>query len=349
MPLSAVTPEALQQFSNSMYDFLKRHPDVNLHDVAYTFQQGRRAFSARHALVFRDREELLSTLGQLEVTHATKSAERVVFLVYGTGFSIPSHGKRTAGKHSLCLKRRFYRLRNCFRCKRDIAIETLVMTPDLVSDAEAVLNSTEYTQPVLFALQVALTSLYRAAGIEPSAVVGHSVGEVAAVVAAGGLTVEDGAKLVETRSRLMQAVSRRGAMAAVTAQPLDLTSLLFARGASVELAAVNSATEFTISGSVDAIDAAITLFSEYGLRATRLPVSHAFHSSDFLEIQDKFREEIKALSFNPVRLSMFNNVDGSDLRGVVHDADYWVQQAVLSRFIQGGSAARVASGASIIR
>ena len=325
LPLSAVTPEALQQFSNSMYDFLKRHPDVNLHDVAYTFQQGRRAFSARHALVFRDREELLSTLGQLEVTHATKSAERVVFLFTGQGSQYLAMAKELLATQPV-FKEAFLQVAKLFSGKRDIAIETLVMTPDLVSDAEAVLNSTEYTQPVLFALQVALTSLYRAAGIEPSAVVGHSVGEVAAVVAAGGLTVEDGAKLVETRSRLMQAVSRRGAMAAVTAQPLDLTSLLFARGASVELAAVNSATEFTISGSVDAIDAAITLFSEYGLRATRLPVSHAFHSSDFLEIQDKFREEIKALSFNPVRLSMFNNVDGSDLREVVHDADYWVQQ-----------------------
>ena len=325
LPLSAVTPAALQQFCDGMYDFLKRHPDVNLHDVAYTFQQGRRAFSARHALVFRDREELLSTLGQLEVTHAGESVERVVFLFTGQGSQYLDMAKELLATQPI-FKEAFLQVAKLFSGQRDIAIETLVMTPHLVPEAEALLNSTQYTQPVLFALQVALTSLYRAAGIEPSAVMGHSVGEIAAVVAAGGLTVEDGAKLVEIRSRLMQGVCRRGAMAAVTAQPLDLTSLLFARGASVELAAVNSATEFTISGSVDAIDAAITLFSEYGLRATRLPVSHAFHSSDFLEIQDEFRQEIKALSFKPVRLSMFNNVNGNDLREAVHDADYWVQQ-----------------------
>ncbi len=325
LPLSAMTPAALQQFADGMYDFLKLHPDVNLHDVAYTFQQGRRAFSARHALVFRDREELLSTLGHLEVAQAAESADRVVFLFTGQGSQYLDMAKGLLVTQPI-FKDAFLQVAKLFSGKRDIAIETLVMTPHLVPDAESVLNGTEYTQPVLFALQVALTSLYRHAGIEPSAVMGHSVGEIAAVVAAGGLTVEDGAKLVEIRSRLMQGVSRRGAMAAVTAQPLDLTRLLFAQGASVELAAVNSPTEFTISGSVDAIDAAITLFGEYGLRATRLPVSHAFHSSDFLEIQDEFRKEIRALNFKPLRLSMFSNVDGNDLREAVHDDDYWVQQ-----------------------
>ena len=142
----------------------------------------------------------------------------------------------------------------------------------------ALLARTDYAQPALYALSAGLGALWRSWGIEPVAVLGHSVGEYAAAHLAGVLTLEDGARLIATRGRLMQALPAGGGMAALLGTE-EMVRDLLARHPEVELAGVNSPKAMTVAGPAAAIDRLLAdpaLSS--GMAGQKLTVSHAFHS-----------------------------------------------------------------------
>ncbi len=140
------------------------------------------------------------------------------------------------------------------------------------------LDETAFTQPALYAVECALTALWRSWGVALAAVIGHSVGEFAAMQAAGVLSLEDGFRLVVTRGRMMQALCERGAMAAVTASETRIRDLLGDLPADLSIAAVNASDDVVLSGVPAALDAALDRLGEQGVRHRRLMVSHAFHS-----------------------------------------------------------------------
>ena len=140
------------------------------------------------------------------------------------------------------------------------------------------LDQTGYTQPALFALEVALATLWRSWGVEPTGVLGHSVGEVAAACVAGVLTLEDGCTLIATRGRLMQALPPDGAMVAVAAPAAQVQAACAPVAAEVSLAAVNGPASVVISGRRPAVAQVVQTLTAAGVRTTPLTVSHAFHS-----------------------------------------------------------------------
>ena len=140
------------------------------------------------------------------------------------------------------------------------------------------IDETAYTQPALFAFEYALAQLWRSWGIEPAVVLGHSVGEYVAACVAGVMTLEEALKLIATRGRLMQALPAGGQMAAVFASPEQVEAAVAPYADRVSIAAYNGPQNVVISGDGPAVQEILATLEKEEIKATRLSVSHAFHS-----------------------------------------------------------------------
>jgi acyl transferase domain-containing protein len=186
------------------------------------------------------------------------------------------------------------------------------------------LDETGYTQPALFALEYALAELWRSWGIEPAAVMGHSVGEYVAACVAGIFSLEDGLALIAERGRLMQALPRDGEMAAVFADEDRVVRTVAAHAGALSVAAVNGPREIVLSGTRAALGEALRELEAEGVRSKRLTVSHAFHSPLMDPILDAFERAAGRVRFNPPRITFVSNLTGgpADAQTVVQPA-YW--------------------------
>ncbi|MFJ8630374.1 SDR family NAD(P)-dependent oxidoreductase [Streptomyces sp. NPDC093568] len=206
-------------------------------------------------------------------------------------------------------------------------------------DTAPLLDTTGYAQPALFAVQVALVALLRSWGMTPETVLGHSVGEFAAAHTAGVFELPDAVELVAARARLMQALPEGGAMAAVEADPDDIASWP-ADGAVV--AAVNAPTSVVVSGTEAAVDAVVERARAQGGRATRLRVSHAFHSPLMEPVLAEFTQAAAQITYRAPRIAAVSSVTGAPLdEGEWTTPAYWADQIVKHvRFHDAFTAAR---------
>ncbi|MDG9715509.1 type I polyketide synthase [Streptomyces sp. DH24] len=205
------------------------------------------------------------------------------------------------------------------------AVRDAVFAPGS-SDAASLLGRTGYAQAALFAVQVALVELLRSWGMRPDCVVGHSVGEFAAAYAAGVFELPDAARLVAARARLMQGLAEGGAMAAIEATEEEITGSL---DAAVTLAAVNGPRSVVVSGAEDAVAKVAAAFQARGRRATRLRVSHAFHSPLMAPALDGFAAVAAEIPYRTPTLPAVSTVTGEAVRdGDWTTAAYWAEQIV---------------------
>jgi acyl transferase domain-containing protein/acyl carrier protein len=189
------------------------------------------------------------------------------------------------------------------------------------------LDDTEYTQPALFAFEVALYRQWQAWGVQPSVVLGHSVGELSAAYASGVLSLEDAARLVCARGRLMQRCRADGAMASVQASAEDVARLL-EQYQGVEIAGLNAPEQTVISGDANAVEAVKRQFELAGKRVTALRVSHAFHSHHMDAMAEAYRQEARCCDHRPAATGWLSLVNGSWLEaGQTLEPEYWVDQA----------------------
>uniref|UniRef100_UPI0015F06A4A acyltransferase domain-containing protein n=1 Tax=Streptomyces phytophilus TaxID=722715 RepID=UPI0015F06A4A len=171
------------------------------------------------------------------------------------------------------------------------------------------LERTGYTQPALFALEVALYRLLEHTGIRPDYLAGHSLGQITAAHCAGVLTLDDAALLVTTRARLMQNLPPGGAMTTAHTTPDTLTELL-AQHPDVAIAAHNAPTTVTLSGPQPAITAIEEALRTQGIRVRRLHVSHAFHSPLMNPVLDDFHRTAESLTYHPPTIPIISNHNG---------------------------------------
>ncbi|HEY6886252.1 MAG TPA: acyltransferase domain-containing protein, partial [Solirubrobacter sp.] len=190
--------------------------------------------------------------------------------------------------------------------------EIIFVGADGVAGAEAELMRTEITQPAVLTVDVALTRLLAAYGIEPDFVMGHSLGEYAALVAAGVLPFSHALEAVSARGREMASLSveDNGAMAAVSAPIEEVEQIVAEVDGYVVLANVNSSHQLVIGGATAAVERAIDRIVERGHRAQRLPVSHAFHTEIVAPASEPLRTMLRRLTIAPPRIPVVANVDG---------------------------------------
>ncbi|MFJ2116593.1 acyltransferase domain-containing protein, partial [Streptomyces sp. NPDC087850] len=324
--LTAATEDALRAQAQRLRTRLAGSPPATaLGALGHALAATRSALPHRAAVIAADRDAALAGLAALSAGDRTPTAfgalaapGRTAFLFTGQGSQRPRMGLE------------LYAAQPVFRQALDgIAghLDAHLAHPLLkvVADEPALLDRTEYAQPALFALEVALFRLLEHWGIVPDELLGHSVGELAAAHVAGVLSLPDACALVAARGRLMQALPETGAMAVIEATGEEILPALAGRGHEVALAAVNGPASVVISGDTDAVRGIARDWSARGRRTRNLRVSHAFHSPLMGPMLDAFREVVAGLTLQAPLTPLVSNVTGEPVTvDRVTSADYWV-------------------------
>ena len=187
------------------------------------------------------------------------------------------------------------------------------------------LQDTEIAQPAIFALQVGLAAAYQAIGIEPAAVTGHSVGELAAAHVAGALELGEAVRLACHRARLMQRATGHGRMVAIDLSAADAGKAIGRDAHLVSVAAVNAPRSCVLSGDPDAVERICARLEQEGITCRPLPVNYAFHSVQMEDLAQELREVLGTVAAKPTRLPMVSSVTGDVIEGTALDAGYWAR------------------------
>jgi acyl transferase domain-containing protein/NADPH:quinone reductase-like Zn-dependent oxidoreductase/acyl carrier protein len=333
--LTARSAEALGAQARRLLARVSANADLSVVDVGWSLATTRSVFEHRAVLVGRDREEMQLSLVQLAA--GEQGPDAVIGRALSAGKTVwlfPGQGSQWLGMGA-ALYRRFPVYARAFDEAAEALDEhlRLPLTQVVWGDDANVLESTEFAQPALFALEVALTALWRSWGVVPDVVMGHSVGEIAAAFVAGVLSLADAAKVVAARGRLMAALPAGGAMVAVAASEAEVAPLL--TGA-VSVAAVNGPNAVVISGERAAVEAVADRLAQQGRRTHRLAVSHAFHSALMEPMIERFAEVVRGVSAAEPRIALVSNVTGQLAGAGYGSPDYWVRHVRAPvRFVDG--------------
>ena len=326
--LSAKTEAALDESTENLCEHLSQRRSLDLADVAYTLQVGRKHFDRRRMLVCRDVDEAVSSLAKMDpkqvITASQELSSRdVVFLFPGQGSQYVNMGLD------------LYRTEPVFKETVDYCADVLydhlkmdlreAAFPNKVkgTNAEHVLNQTYLTQPALFTIEYALAELWSSWGIVPRALVGHSVGEYVAACIAGVISLEDALSLVATRGRLMQSMPA-GSMLAVALSEDELGPLLADQ---LSLAAVNGPSASVVSGKQNEVARIQRELAGNGIETQLLRTSHAFHSHMMDSILDPFVERVRKIRLKAPTIPFLSNVSGRWITAdEATDPYYWAKQ-----------------------
>lgn len=288
--------------------------NLSLPDVCYTANTGRAHLTHRRAIVAATIDELRHALSE-PATGSRRDASGVAAegVRPKLAFLFTGQGSQYAG-----MGRELYETQPVFRAAIDACDEILrdqlpspllsvLYPPD---GAASAIDETVFTQPAVFAIQHALTELWRSWGVEASAVIGHSIGEFAAAWAAGMLPLEDGLRLVAARGRLMQALPRSGAMAAVFADADVVRAAIAPHTRTLSIAAINAPDNTVISGDEQALATVLADLASSGIKAQRLTVSHPFHSPLMEPMLSEFERLASAVPYTPARITLVSNLTG---------------------------------------
>ncbi len=326
--LSARTTADLTALAGRYREYLRSLTGAELRDALFTVNTARSRFEQRAAVAFTSAEELDAGLqavaeeavekGVVSGSFAGGLAPVTAFLFTGQGSQYPGMG-RELHDHQPVFRSMLDRCAGVFDGLKEAGAPGLLEV--MFGEDADLLKQTAYTQPALFALEVALAALWESWGVQPDFLLGHSVGEIAAVCAAGAFTPEDGMKLICARARLMGSLPAGGAMASIQAEPSAVEK--FAAEAGLDIAAYNGR-DTVVSGEAADIEALCSLLKAEGVRHTVLKTSHAFHSRLMDPVLDEFRSVAADIQASPLRIPVVSNLTGEVLEaGHVIEPGYW--------------------------
>nr|AZM68340.1 type I pks [Streptomyces sp.] len=322
--LSAATAEALPAQAARLSAFLAERPELDVREVGFALATARAHLDHRAVLTAADRDSALAELralaqGRTGTATVTDQPSEGALAVLFTG-----QGAQRAG-----MGRELYDAYPAFADAYDTVCAELDKhldhpLADVIASGDG-LDDTGWTQPALFALEVALYRLFESWGLRPDHLAGHSVGEITAAHIAGILTLEDAATLVTARGRLMQALPPGGAMLAVNTTETDIQQYLDTDD--VTIAAVNGPTSIVLSGTEASITAIARRATDAGLRTKQLTVSHAFHSPLMDPMLEDFRTVLGTLTFHTPTIPLVSTLTGTHADHDILTPDYWVDHA----------------------
>ncbi|WP_344919818.1 type I polyketide synthase, partial [Streptosporangium oxazolinicum] len=313
-------PAALRRQAEALADHLQAHPGLDPRDVAATLVS--RARLGHGAAVLADHLPALRALARGELHDAVITGEqapgRTVFVFPGQGSQWPEMARALLDSDHV------FRA-GIVDCARAFARHTdWSLTAVLRGDADAPpLERVDVVQPVLFAVMVSLAAMWRAAGVRPDAVVGHSQGEIAAAYVAGALSLADAAKIVTLRSRAIARIAGNGGMVSVALGADELAPVLARRPGEVEIAVRNGPRSTVVAGGADALDELIAWCDEQGVRARRVPVDYASHTRYVELLRDDLLETFADLEPRPAEIAFHSSVTGERIDTATLDAGYW--------------------------
>ncbi|MCB9755756.1 MAG: SDR family NAD(P)-dependent oxidoreductase [Myxococcales bacterium] len=330
--LSARSDAALVDAAARLRARLDAPDEPRLEDVAFSLATTRSHLSRRLALTAATRDELREALAGLAalapdaepppgVSRARSAATRprVVFVFPGQGSQWRGMGRELLAREPV--------FREAFtRCDRAVQHEAGWSPIAALHDDEAAyLTRIDRVQPALFAVEVALATLWRAWGLEPDAVVGHSMGEVAAAHVAGALTLADAVAVICRRSQLLRRLSGAGEMALVELPLEEARRAVADHERRVSVAVSNSPNATVLSGDPDALAELLEALDARGVFTRRIKVDVASHSPQVDPLLPALRDALRELAPQPARLPMWSTVTGAPLRGAELDAGYWAR------------------------
>ncbi|BAZ50018.1 beta-ketoacyl synthase [Nostoc sp. NIES-4103] len=338
LTLSAKTQSALEELASRYQQHLSANP-IALEDICFSANTGRGDFKHRLAVVASSTTEASQKLADFAQGKETSGVicdrlvgatpAKVAFLFTGQGSQYVDMG------------RQLYEQEPTFRAALELCDEILrpylpnslleILYPQQTENlsfppSPSPLDETAYTQPALFALEYALFQLWKSWGIEPSVVMGHSVGEYVAACVAGVFSLEDALKLIATRGRLMQALPQDGAMVAILADPQQVMTAIEPFTQEVSIAAFNGPKSVVISGKREAINSVcgvLAVLETQQAKTKALQVSHAFHSPLMEPMLAEFRQVASEISFSTPQLKLISNLTGELATEEIATPEYW--------------------------
>ncbi|WP_409467021.1 SDR family NAD(P)-dependent oxidoreductase [Amycolatopsis sp. GA6-003] len=312
---------ALAAQAARLREFALERPELTVAEIGYASAVTRAALPDRGVVIASTRDDLLQKLGALAAGRevpgvlrgtASNSPGRVVFVFPGQGSQWVGMARELAAESEEFAAR----LAECAAALDEFVDWSL---DEALADS-ALLDRVDVVQPASWAVMVALAGLWRSCGVEPAAVIGHSQGEIAAACVAGALSLRDGARVVALRSQLISEVlAGQGGMVSVALPVGDLADLL----GELEVAAVNGPSSTVVSGSPEAVEKLLEVCESREIRARRIAVDYASHSTQVESLRDRLVEQLAEITPRSTEIAFYSTVHGAviDTHGL--DGDYW--------------------------
>ena len=323
--ISAKTETALETATSNLVEHLKQNSELDLADVAYTLQMGRKAFDYRRAVVCQNTEDAITKLTTAAIAQNQSAIDRPVTFMFS------GQGSQYVGMAQGLYETEPVFKENCDRCFQildsylDTSLKNIVFPPNTQPQTpNPSLKETQYAQPAIFTIEYALAQLWISWVIKPENAIGHSIGEYVAATLAGVFSLEDALKIVAKRGQLMQQTTS-GAMLSV-AMSADQAIAVIKDFPELSLAVVNAPELSVISGTENAIAELETKLPQQGIACRRLHTSHAFHSLTMEGILDEFIAVLNDVKINSPQFPLISNVTGTWIKETeITNPQYWAR------------------------